>query len=243
MNAKQPKELIKIEKSEKILSLIIRTPDFCTVGPFTVTSGQTTPIYPDFRTAFSYPNRLKIIAREFIKFIKKKKIKFDIILGCATAGVPLAMAIGLLMNKRVGYVRAKPKEGGMRRAVEGGFRKGLRAILIDDALAQGIHKLAFIKNIRQAGLKVDWVIVGASRGHRTYSYLDWIKKAKVKFQSFGDIFDMADYAEKHKLWSREACQLFRWYSLDAEHWHEDPKKWKFFQDYLKIKKHKSKTGI
>lgn len=239
----QPKELIKIEKSEKVIQAILSTPNLCTIGPFTVTSGQVIPIYPDFRTIFSDPKRLKIIAQEVAKFIKKKKIKFDIFLGCATAGVPLAVACGLLMQKPVGYVRAKPKEGGMGRAVEGGFRPGLRAILIDDALAQGIHKQIFIDNIRKAKLIVDWVIVVASRGHRVPSYLEWIKKAKVNFQSFGDIFDMADYAEKHKILSKEACQLFRWFSQDAENWYKDPKKWQYFQNYLKKKKHKSKTGV
>jgi orotate phosphoribosyltransferase len=239
----QPKELIKIEKSKKIIKTILSTPNFCTIGPFTVTSGQVIPIYPDFRTIFSDPKRLKLIAREVIKFIQKRKIKFDIFLGCATAGVPLAVALGLLMKKPVGYVRKKPKEGGMRRAVEGGFKKGMRAILIDDALAQGKHKQIFLDNIRKEGLKASWVIVVASRGHRTKYYLDWIKKAKVRFQSFCDLFDLADYAEKHKIWSKEACQLFRWYSLDAEGWHKDPKKWEFFKNYLKKKKHLSKMSV
>lgn len=231
-------------KSPKIIKIFCETPNFYTVGPKTTSSNRVTPIYPDMRRVFSYPKRLDAIAREIIKFIKTKNIKFDIVLGGVTAGIPLASAIGLIANKRLGYVRKEPKAGGMGLAVEGSFKKSETALLVDDCLGHGAAKPVFVKNIRKAGLKINWVIVPVSRtttGKSGKECMAWIKPSRVKFQSFGDIFDMNKYSAQHHVLTKEGAQLLDWYAEDAEHWNLDPNKWAFFQKYLKTK-HASKSG-
>lgn len=231
-------------KSQEIIKIYCETPNFYTVGPKTTTSNRVTPIYPDMRRVMSYPKNLRATAKIIARFIKNRKIKYDFIVGGATAGIPLATALGLLLDKPFGYVRKEPKAGGMGLAVEGSYSPGMRAILVDDALAHGVAKRKFIRNIRTAGLKLEWVIVVISRTNRGRSgreTMSWSKKDRVKLQSFCDLYDLIDYSLKHKVITPEAWQLLKWYCDDAEGWNRDPKKWTYFKKYLRLP-HPSKSG-
>ncbi|MBI4050119.1 MAG: hypothetical protein HY398_01575 [Candidatus Doudnabacteria bacterium] len=232
-------------KSQKIIKAFATTPFFFEIGPKVTTSNRICPIYPDMRKTLGDPRRMRMIVSEIVKFIKSKKIKFDVILGGVTAGIPLATALGMALNKPFGYVRKEPKPGGLSLAVEGNYRKGMAALLVDDALGHGVAKKKFIKNIRTAGLKVNWVIVPLSRtncGRSGRECIKFVKDMKVKFQSFGDIYDINNYALKYKLITPEAANLLKWYAEDAEHWNLDKKKWQHFQKYLRGK-HASITGV
>jgi orotate phosphoribosyltransferase len=232
-------------KSEKIIEIFGRTPNFFVIGPKITTSDRVAPIYPEVRRIYSSPENLKAICREIEKFLKFKKIKYDFIFGGATAGIQIATALALLVNKPCGYVRTRPKAGGMGLAVEGDWRPGMRVILLDDSMGHGAAKTKFIKNIRQAGLIIDWVIVPVSRtntGRGGRECMKWIKPAKVNFQSFCDVYDILNYSLKHNIITESAAALLRWYADDAANWHKDKNKWQFFQNYLK-QKHASKSGV
>lgn len=227
----------------KIMRLAAETPDFYTVGPFMTTSGCLAPIYPDIRKVFTDPNSLQAIAKEIIKLIKKKKISFEMILGGATAGIPVATAVALIMNKPLGYVRTKAKAGGLGRAVEGNWRVGMKVIIIDDAAAHGAGKSQFIKQIRKAGLKIDTVIAVYSRNRQSKKDHVWTKKLNVKLYDLGDIGHILEYAYKHKIVSEEAYTLLAWYREDPHNWNNDPEKWTFFEKYKQMKKRESSSGI
>ena len=232
--------------SEKILKALCETPRLYTIGPKMTTSHCLSPIYADMRRCYSDPKSMRIICKEIIKFISAKKIKFDFVVGGATAGIPLGTALGLLMNKPFGYVRKQPKDGGMGLAVEGGWRPGMTALLIDDAAAHGASKIPFVHNIRAAGMKINWVIVPVARTLREPNATKdhgWIKQEKIQLQAFCDINDMGEYAYKHKIISHDAYLLYNWYASDPHHWQDDKKKWQFFQDYLKMPKHDSRSGV
>lgn len=232
-------------KSSEIIKIFCETPGFFTIGPKTTTSNRVTPIYPDMRRVFSDPKALRKIARVILKFMHDKKIKCDYIVGGATAGIGLAATMSLLSGIPWGYVRKEPKDGGMGLALEGNFRPGMRAVLVDDALGHGAAKTKFVANIRKAGLKIERVIVPVSRtttGKSGRECMSWVKPARIKFQSFGDMFDMNAYSVKNNILTKEGAKLLEWYANDAEHWNLDKKKWAFFQNYLAQKKHLSKSG-
>lgn len=232
-----------LKQNLKIIKAFGKTEDFYTIGPFIATNGCVVPIYPDLRSVFSNPKNLKVIAGEIIKFIRKNKIKFDFIVGGATAGIPIATAVGLLMNKPVGYVRKKPKGGGTNKVVEGSFKKGQKAILIDDALGHGAGKNEFLENIRKSGFKVNWLIVVASRGYKNSAYFKWFKQARVNFASFCDLDGITSWAAKNKIITPEAWQLLEWYSKNSFGWHKGRGKWQYFLKYKKEKKHQSISGV
>lgn len=223
----------KIEKNQKIIDLVSRTKGLYHIGPYTTTNGCTMGVYSDMRSVFSDPKRLRSIALEIWKFMKRKKIKADFIVGGATAGIQLSTALSMVSGVPNGYVRKEPKAGGLCRAVEGEWKKGMRCVLIEDAHGHGAAKTVFIKNIRQAGMKIEWVIVMLSRSNKHAHYFKWFPKAGVKFQSFGDIEDFIIHSKRKKLISSEAAQLMMYFHENAYSWNKDPKKWKFFLDYKK----------
>ena len=232
-------------KSAEIVKVFCDTPNFFAVGPKTTTSHRVAPIYPDMRRVFSDPKALRKIARIMLKFMRDKKIKCDYIVGGATAGIGLAATIGLESGIPWGYVRKEPKDGGMGLALEGNWQRGMRAVLVDDALGHGAAKTKFVKNIRKAGLKIDWVIVPAARtvtGKSGKACMAWVKPSRVKFQCFSDMFDWEPYCVKNNIVTADGMKLLRWYAEDAEHWNLDKNKWVFFKKYLKSK-HDSKSGV
>ncbi|PIY96831.1 MAG: hypothetical protein COY66_02800 [Candidatus Kerfeldbacteria bacterium CG_4_10_14_0_8_um_filter_42_10] len=235
--------MLKYATSQKIIKTFSETPGFFIVGPVTTTSGYINPIYPESRRTFSYPDRLQIVLDEIKKFIKQKKIKYDIICGGATCGIMLSSPLAMQLKTRQIYVRQKPKAGGMGFAVEGAYQKGERVVLVDDATASGVHKIDFVKNLRKAGLKIDWIIVPFSRNRNLNSDNSWVKKAKVKYQSFADINDLRKYCEKNKIITKEASKIIGWYTGDPLNWHKNKEKWQFFLEYKRMKNRKSKSGI
>ena len=231
-------------KNREITKIFCETPNFFVIGPKTTTSHRVCPIYPDMRRVFSDPKALRKIARVILKFMREKSIKCDYLVGGATAGIGLAAAMSLESGIPWGYVRKEPKGGGMGLALEGNWRRGMRAVLVDDALGHGAAKPIFVKNIRKAGLKINWVIVPAARtvtGKSGRQCTAWVKPAKVKFQCFSDMFDWSPYCVKNNIVTRDGMKLLEWYAKDAEHWNLDPVKWQFFQKYL-LTKHDSKSG-
>lgn len=226
----------------RVTRLINDTPRFYTAGKFVTTSDRMVFVYPDSRRVFSDTKKLTTVAREIIRFIKSHRIKFDMILGGASAGISLATAVALLMRKPIGYVRTKPKAGGMGLAVEGNWQKGMTVLLIDDALGHAAGKRKFIHEIRKAGLKVNWVIAMMSRNHHSRKYLGWTKQLKINFCSFTDITDMVKDALKRRILTPEAGQLLTWFTQDAENWHRDPVKLKYAYSYLKQRR-LSRSGV
>jgi len=230
-------------QNERVIKSFNRVKDFYLKGPYATTNNCVMPLYVDDRAVFSDPKALKTIAFEIAKFIKKEKISFDFIVGGATAGIPIATAVGLILNRPTGYVRKMSKGGGTNKVVEGSFKKGNKALLIDDALGHGAGKMVFLKNIRKSGFKVDTLLVVCSRGYNNPGYFKWFKKAEVNFISFCDLRGIINNAKESKIISQEAWQLLNWYFMDAINWNKDEKKWQYFLEYKKKKSFSSKYGV
>ncbi|MBU1117822.1 hypothetical protein KKD37_02555 [Patescibacteria group bacterium] len=228
--------------SKKIIQQFSETPGFFIVGPIKTSSGYINPIYPESRRTFSYPERLQVVLDEISKFLKKQKIKYDIICGGATCGIMLSSPLAMQLGVKQLYVRQHAKKAGMKFAVEGAYKKGERVVLIDDATASGIHKVDFINNLRKVGLKVEWVIVPLSRNRNLEFDNAWVKKAKVKYQSFGDLHDIRKYSYKNGFITEEAYNIIGWYTDYPLDWFEDKEKWKYYLKYKRMKK-KSISGV
>lgn len=223
--------------NKKIIRLFAETPNLFTVGPFQTTGGWWAPLYIDMRKMYTKPGNLGITTDEIIKLIKKKLIKFDLIAGCATAGIPVATLVAHKLKKPFIYVRKQAKKGGLGVAVEGNwqaYKRGAIVLLIDDAYANGTSKKNFIKNVRNVGLKIKNVIVVSRRG--SVGGDRWTKPMKVTAYSFSSIREICDLMLKEKRISPEAWQLMIWYVQYPNKWHQDPKKIKFMKEYLKTHK-------
>lgn len=106
-------------------------------GDFTFKSGIKSPIYMDLRLFVSYPKLLKRVAKAYASLIEK--VQYDRLVGVAYAALPIAGAISLELERPWVFVR---KEGlakgyGLQKAIEGEYKSGEKAIIIEDLVTRG----------------------------------------------------------------------------------------------------------
>ena len=128
-------------------------------NPFILTSGQKSPVYVDCRKIISFINERNKILDYAIEYLDEKKITFDLIGGGETAGIPYAAFLSERFQKKMVYVRKKPKGFGKGQQIEGNYEKGQKVILIEDLATDGSSKVIFIEAIRRLGLKVSDIFV------------------------------------------------------------------------------------
>lgn len=105
--------------------------------PYRYTSGLLSPIYCDNRLIISYPDKRKIVIDAFLHLIKKNQLKFDVVAGTATAGIPHAAWIADRLNLPMVYVRDKAKVYGKKNQIEGRLQNGQKALIVEDLISIG----------------------------------------------------------------------------------------------------------
>lgn len=126
-------------------------------GQFTLKSGVVSPIYLDLRRLASRPDILKRAARAYAE--KLRGLTFDRLAGIPYAGLPIATAVALEMQRPLVYPRNEKKDYGTRALVEGGFEPGETVVAIDDVVSTGGSKIEAIQKLEEAGLKVCDVVI------------------------------------------------------------------------------------
>ena len=127
--------------------------------PFVLTSGLKSPVYVDCRKIISFKNERNIILNYAEQYFKQKKLNFEILAGGETAGIPYAAFLAERMQKKMIYIRKKPKSFGKNQQIEGSFYEGQKAILIEDLATDGSSKVVFVEAMRNCNLKVSDIFV------------------------------------------------------------------------------------
>ena len=111
------------------------------------------------------PDAIKAIAAEMFELIKKKRLKFDLVVGVPRAGEPFAKIISQLSNKPL--LKLKKEVLGNKRRItnvcEGEFSPGQIVLVIDDVITWGDSKREAIVALEKVGLRVSDLIVGVDR--------------------------------------------------------------------------------
>ena len=113
----------------------------------------------DCRKIISFKKERNIILNYAEQYFKQKKINFEILAGGETAGIPYAAFLAERLQKKMIYIRKKPKGFGKNKQIEGNFNKGQKAILIEDLATDGGSKVIFVKAMRKSHLKVSDIFV------------------------------------------------------------------------------------
>jgi orotate phosphoribosyltransferase len=203
--------------SEKIAKLLL-TLDAVTISPkkpYRYSSGILSPVYSDMRLLASYPKERKVVVNELANIIKKLG-PFDILAGTSTAGIPHASFLSVKLDMPMVYVRGKAKDHGKQSQIEGLFKRGQKAIIIEDLISTGGSSLETLDALKKAGGKVS-DIVAIFTYTMPVSIVN-MKKAGIKLHTLTTFPAVVDMAVKMGKMKEKDKQLV----LD---WLKDPSGW------------------
>jgi len=150
------KAIVKQELIQQ-LSIGLHAVGAVKLGSFTLHSGKLSPIYLDLRLLASHPQMMKLAARAYSSMLEP--LEFDRIAGVPLAGLPIATAVSLEMDRPMIYPRSASKSYGTGKLVEGDWSPGQRAVVVDDVATSGDSLLQGIALLEKAGLEVRDAVV------------------------------------------------------------------------------------
>jgi orotate phosphoribosyltransferase len=184
--------------------------------PFRLVSGNYSPIYINCRLLISFPAFADLFAAATRLIVEHRQVKFDVVAGGETAGIPFAAFVARAFGLPMMYVRKELKGHGLPSRVEGSLQPQARVILVEDLITDAGSKISFVQGIRNAGGVVGDVLVVFDRlqGGR-----DALEQEGVRLHAMTDMEMALSEAEVAGLLSREELDSVRSYLVDPKAWH------------------------
>jgi len=164
--------------TEKELLHLIKTRAFRDDGPFTLSSGQSSPYYIDGKLIEVHSRSTRLIGE--VLYEHTKDLEIDAIGGLEVGAVPMTaaavMAYDLHGEEMEGFwVRDKAKSHGTGKQVEGKVGPGDRVVIVDDVITTGSSAMRAIEVVRNLKCEVVAVI----------ALVDRLTGAEDRFRSLG----------------------------------------------------------
>lgn len=172
-------------------------------GEFTLKSGRVSPYFFN-AGAFSSGAALAELGRCYARRIVDSGLEFDVLLGPAYKGIPLASATAVALADEHGrdvpfaYNRKEAKAHGEGGVLVGAPLEG-RVLVIDDVITAGTAVREVIAMIEGAGARLAGVAIGLNRQERGEGDLSAIQEIEraygVPVLSIIDMSHIIDYLE------------------------------------------------
>jgi len=130
-------------------------------GTFTLKDGSTSPVYCDLRLLIADPEALRLAGRVYAALLEP--LGYDVIAAIPYAGLPLGTAAALEVGRPMIFPRKETKGHGAGNAIEGRYRAGQTAVVLDDLISSGLSKREAIAPLEAAGLAVRDIVVLVDR--------------------------------------------------------------------------------
>ncbi len=149
---------------------LARRCDVLKFGEFTLKSGRVSPYFFN-AGAFSSGAALAVLGRCYAQCIVDSGVEFDVLLGPAYKGIPLASATAVALADHHGrdvafaYNRKEVKAHGEGGTLVGAPLRG-RVLVIDDVITAGTAVREVIAMIQAAGAELAGVVIGLDRQER-----------------------------------------------------------------------------
>lgn len=141
-----------MEKTE--LAVRIKAASYLT-GQFILRSGKSSSFYWDKYRFESDPTLLDAVVEEMRRLLPRS---FDKLAGLEMGGIPLSTVLSLKTGKPCLFVRKTAKTYGTCNLVEGGFKAGETAVVIEDVITVAGQVCSSVKEMRELGLEVQDVV-------------------------------------------------------------------------------------
>jgi len=210
--------MTKITNSERIAGLLlqIKAIGFAPETPIQFKSGMLSPVYVDNRKLPFFPEVWQEVVRGMASVIESEALKFDVIAGIETAGIPHSAALSYVLQKPSVFVRKKIKDHGTKSRIEGGEVGGKTVLLIEDHVTTGGSSLAGVTALREDGARVtDCVSI------TSYAFTESVEsfeQASVKLHTLTDFESILKVARAQNLIEPEL-------KASVEAWMRDPWGW------------------
>lgn len=183
--------------------------------PFRYSSGILSPVYTDHRQLMGFAKERKVIA----KFLAAKVTslgKPDFIAATAIGAIPHGAWVADLLALPLVYVRDKPKAHGKQNLVEGYFKKGQHAVIIEDLISTGGSSIKTAEALRAEGCKVKNIV--AITTYTLKSSKENFKKAKIKLHNLTSFPTIVEVAIRKRIVKPQDKKMILEWIKDSKGW-------------------------
>jgi orotate phosphoribosyltransferase len=140
----------------------------------------------------SYPKTRNVVEKALANLVKQKFPKVKAIIGTATAGIAHAAYVSEILKLPMAYVRAKTKDHGRAKHIEGEIDKKLPIVVIEDLISTGNSSLEVIKILRKEKYNVLGLI--SIFTYNTKKATINFENEEIKYFSLTTLDDLLDVA-------------------------------------------------
>lgn len=185
--------------------------------PFTWTSGIKSPIYCDNRMIYSHPEARNFVVDALASRVRSLHVPVDVVAGTATAAIGWAALVADRLKLPFVYVRAKAKEHGAKKRIEGDLKQGKHVVVVEDLLSTAGSSMSTVQALRDEGQCTVSDVISIF----TYDFLTAREAAmehKVMLHPLSSIGILVKVAQDQDRISADQAELVEAFAKDPQNW-------------------------